>query len=192
MVRIATSNQEADRVTSKLFLSSVSSWYKKEGIHVGVEKVSNLFPNKNNKKKQGIAVTLSILGEMEKCRARVVEDGEVVKVENEKTGNIEDEIEIISDPGEVTFFMNVNTVDKEKGEFSVHPKSSCFPLFNYAFMESGDLPKDNEKGFICSIDELKEALVGLDFNATAKSESFQGGNSYFVLVPKEHKIFEDE
>ena len=183
MVRISEPTQEADPVTSKLFLTSINSWYKKEGIKVGVEKVSNLYPNKNDKKKRGIAVTLSVLGDMEKCRARVIEDGKVVMVEDEETGEEKPKIEIIEDPQEVTFFFNVRIEDEEKNEFSVNPKASCFPLFNFAFQATGDLPEDNTKGFICDIDELKNSLKGIEFTAKAKKESFSGGNPYWVLIP---------
>ena len=184
MVRIKEETKEADAVTSTTFLTSINSWYKDDGIKVGVERVGNLYPNKNDKKKWGVAVTLSILDDMEKCRARVIgEDGKVVMIEDETTGDERPKMEIIEDPEEVTFFFNVRIEDKEKKEFSVNPKSSCFPLFNFAFQATGDLPEDNTKGFICDIEELKSSLKGIEFVAKAKKESFSGGNSYWVLIP---------
>ena len=184
MVRINDDKKEADAVTSKLFLTSINSWYKDEGIKVGVEKVSNLYPNKQDKTKRGIAVTLSILGDMPKCRARAIdENGKVIMVEDDNTGEEVPKIVNIEDPGEVTFFYNVRSEDEEKNEFSVNPKSSCFPLFNFAFMATGGLPQDNTKGFIASIDELKASLRGIEFIAKAKKESFSGGNPYWVFVP---------
>lgn len=181
MVKII--EQELDPVTSRYFLSSIKSWYNKQGIKVGVEKVSNLYANKKDKNKRGIAVTLSILDDMPKCRARVIKDGEVVKVEDDVTGEERDKIEIIEDPQEVTFFFNVKLIDKDKNEFSVNPKSSCYPLFNFAFQATGDLPEDNTKGFICNIDELQNSLKGLEFMAKMKEESFSGGKPYPVLIP---------
>lgn len=184
MVRIKEETKEADAVTSTTFLTSINSWYKDDGIKVGIERVGNLYPNKNDKKKWGVAVTLSILDDMEKCRARVIgEDGKVVMIEDETTGDERPKMEIIEDPEEVTFFFNVRIEDKEKKEFSVNPKSSCFPLFNFAFQATGDLPEDNTKGFICDIEELKSSLKGIEFVAKAKKESFSGGNSYWVLIP---------
>lgn len=184
MVRIQEQTKDADPVTSKLFLTSINSWYKENGIKVGVEKVSNLYPNKNDKKKRGIAVTVSILGDMEKCRARAIDDnGKVVMVEDDDTGEEKPKIVKISDPDEVTFFFNVRIEDEEKNEFSVNPKASCFPLFNFAFQATGDLPENNDKGFICNIDELKASLKGVEFMAKAKKESFSGGNPYWVLIP---------
>ena len=182
MVRIKKETKEADAVTSKLFLTSINSWYKKEGIKVGVEKVSSLYPNKNDKKKRGVAVTLSILDEIN-CRARKIEDGKVVMVEDDETGEEKPKIIKIEDPDEVTFFFNVRIEDEEKNEFSVNPKASCFPLFNFAFQATGDLPEDNTEGFICDIDELKASLKGIEFKAKAKKESFSGGNPYWVLIP---------
>lgn len=184
MVRIKEETKEADAVTSKLFLTSINSWYKDDGIKVGVEKVSNLYPNKNDKKKRGIAVTLSVLDEM-KCRARKIDDnGQIVMIEDDDTGEEKPKIIKIEDPDEVTFFFNVRSEDEEKNEFSVNPKASCFPLFNFAFQATGDLPEDNTKGFICNIDELKASLKGIEFIAKAKKESFSGGNPYWVLIPK--------
>ena len=184
MVRIAEDKKEVDPVTSKLFLTSINSWYKKHGIKVGVEKVSNLYPNKQDKTKRGIAVTLSVLGDMPKCRARSIDDnGKVIMVEDDNTGEEVPKIVTIEDPGEVTFFYNVRLEDEEKNEFSVNPKASCFPLFNFAFIATGDLPEGNTKGFIANIDELKASLKGIEFTAKAKKESFSGGNPYWVLVP---------
>lgn len=192
MVRINEEKREADAVTSKLFLTSINSWYKKRGIKVGVEKVSNLYPNKQDKNKRGVAVTLSILDEMDKCRARAIDDnGQVIMVEDEETGEEKPKMTTIQDPQEVTFFYNVRIEDEEKNEFSVNPKASCFPLFNFAFQATGDLPQDNTKGFICDIDELKASLKGIEFMAKAKKESFSGGNSYWVLVPSVAIDFEE-
>lgn len=184
MVRINEPKTEADAVTSKYFMSSIKSWYNKDGIKVGVEKVSNLYANKQDKNKRGVAVTFSILGDMPKCRSRVIgEDGKPVRVEDDVTGEERDEIAIISDPDEVTFFFNVRLENEELNEFSVNPKASCYPLFNFAFMATGDLPEDNTKGFICSIEELQAALQGIEFTAKVKEERFQGGNPYMVLIP---------
>ena len=196
--------QEVDRVTSRLFLLSVKKWYNEEGIKMGIEKVSNLFDNKNDASKKGIAVTSSILGEMPKCRVRKVDStGKLVKKEDEETGEEKQVTEIVDDVEEVTFFFNVSQkgVDAEKGEFKVNPLSSCYPLFNFAFIQSGDLPEGNTKGFICDIDELKEALEGLEFIGKEKDESFNGGKKYPVLIAEEIPIkketvtdddFEDE
>ena len=186
MVRINEEKKEADAVTSKYFMSSVKSWYNKDGIKLGVERVSDLYTNKNDKKKRGIAVTFSILDDMEKCRARVIDEkGNVVKEEDEVTGETRDKIELISDPDMVTFFYNVRIEDEELKEFSVNPKASCFPLFNWAFIKNEDLPEDNKKGFICNIEELQYALESAEFMATVKEERFQGGNPYMVLIPSD-------
>lgn len=184
MVRIKEETKEADAVTSKTFLTSVNSWHKDTGVKVGVERVGNLYPNKQDKNKRGVAVTLSILGDMPKCRARAIDDqGKVIMVEDEETGEEKVKMTTVEDPESVTFFFNVRIEDEEKNEFSVNPKASCFPLFNFAFQATGDLPEDNTKGFICSIDELKASLQGIEFMAKAKKESFSGGNPYWVLIP---------
>lgn len=198
--------QEADRVTSKLFLLSVKKWYNEEGLRMGIESVSNLFANKNDSSKKGIAVKSSILDDMEKCRVRVIgDDGRPVMIEDEDTGEEKQKVTVVDDVEEVTFFFNVSQKglskeDIENGEFKVNNKSSCFPLFNYAFISAGDLPAGNTTGFICNIDELKDALVGLEFLGKEEDWSFSGGKPYQVLIPhdiplKKERIaddFEDE
>ena len=84
MVRINEDKKEADAVTSKYFMSSVKSWHNEKGIKLGVERVSDLYANKNDKKTRGIAVTYSILDDMPKCRARAIDEkGNVIKEEDE-------------------------------------------------------------------------------------------------------------
>ena len=199
---VRTIENEADRVTSKLFLLSVKKWYNDVGLKMGIEKVSNLFANKNDAKKRGIAVTSSILDDMEKCRVRVIgKDGKPVMVEDDETGETRQKVEVTDDVEEVTFFFNVRLIDEEKNEFAVNNQSSCFPLFNYAFIQTGDLPEGNTKGFIADIDELKDALEGLEFQGFEEDWSFSGGKPYQVLIPKDIPIkkekvvdndFEDE
>ena len=186
MVRINEDKKEADAVTSKYFMSSVKSWHNEKGIKLGVERVSDLYANKNNKKKRGIAVTYSILDDMPKCRARAIDEkGNVIKEEDEVTGETRDKIVFIKDPDMVTFFYNVRIEDEELKEFSVNPKASCFPVFNWAFIKNEDLPEGNTKGFICNIEELQYALESAEFMATVKEERFQGGNPYMVLIPSD-------
>lgn len=188
--------KEADRVTSKLFLLSVKKWHNEEGLHMGIERISNLYANKNDKNKRGISVTASILDDMPKCRVRKIENGKVVKKEDEDTGEMKDAIEIVDDVTEVTFFFNVSVKglteeEIENGDFIVNNKASCFPLFNFGFIATGDLPEDNTKGFICNIDELKSALKGIEFLAKEKDESFDGGKPYQVLIPSPYMDVED-
>lgn len=186
---VRTIEKELDRVTGKLFLLSVKKWHNTDGLHMGIESVSNLFDNEKNKNKKGIAVKCSILQDMPKCRVRKIRDGKLVMKENDE-GEEVPAIEVVDDVEEVTFFFNVSVkgLSKEqieKGEFKVNNKSSCFPLFNWAFITTGDLPEGNEKGFIADIDELKEALIGLEFLGKEKDESFSGGKKYQVLIPED-------
>ena len=113
---VRTIEQEVDRVTSRLFLISLMKWYD-EGSKMGIEKVSNLFDNKDDASKKGIAVTSSILQDMPKCRVRKVDaNGKLVKKEDEETGEEKVVTEIVDDVEEVTFFFNVSQkgVDAEK------------------------------------------------------------------------------
>ena len=188
MVRIAAETKKgkkADPVTSRYFLTSIISWYNEDGIKCGIERVSDPFENKQDNRKAGVAVTLSILDNMPKCRAREIDDnGEVVKEMDEFTGEERDKIVQIEDPQEVTFFFNINVEEGEDEEFKVYSLSSAYPLFNHCFIEDGLLPQGNDKNIVFTIDELKESLVGKEFYAFAESRRFKGGKPYPVLLPQ--------
>lgn len=179
-----------DPVTHTLFLSSIKSWYNKEGIKCGVEKVSKIFQKKGEKPQ--VAINLSILDDMPKCRARVIkEDGTVEMEEDERTGKEVAKIELIDDAQEVTFFLKLSEVEevKEEGiipemeepEYMIHHMASGFPLINAGFIASGELPKGNEKSFAFTHEELVNCLKGLEFTAFVEEREFQG--KYNVLIP---------
>ena len=188
MVRIDNGNKKerkADAVTGRTFLSSIISWYNEDGIKCGIERVSDPFENKDNNAKAGIAVTLSILDNMPKCRARVIDDdGKVVTYMDDFTGEQVVKMTQIEDPQEVTLFFNINVEDAEEEEFKVYGLSSAYPLINHCFIEDGLLPKGNDKNIIFTLEELKDSLLGKEFYAFAENRQFKGGKPYPVLLPQ--------
>ena len=179
MVRQET--KEARPENGRLFLNSIKSW-EKDGILVGVERVSKPFKAQGgDDDKYVVGIDLSLGEDMEKCRVRAVEDGKVVMVEDEE-GNEKPKIEIVDWVEVVPLYFNMRLVDEDKDEYKVFEKSSAFPLFNYAFIEAGLLPKGNTKNIIFTHEELVEALEGLEFRATVETREF-GGNKYPVLIP---------
>lgn len=179
LVRQETTEAKAEN--SRLFLNSVKSWYP-DGIMAGIESVGRPFKAQgNDEDKYVVPVSLSLSEDMEKCRVRAVKDGKIVTIEDEE-GNEKPKIEIVDWVEVIPFFYNMKLVDEDKDEYKVFEMSSCFPLFNYAFIEAGLLPKGNTKNIIFTHEELVNALEGLEFRATVEMREF-GGNKYPVLIP---------
>jgi len=188
MVRIITENQqefEKERVTPSLFLSSLKSWYTETGVKCGVEKVSKIF--KKQGEKPQVAVHLTILDEMAKCRARIInDDGFVEMEEDERTGKEVPKIEIIKNPEEVTFFFKLNEIEEmqdetEEKEYMIHNMASGFPLLNAGFISNGLIPENNQQSFAFTHTELVESLMGLEFTGFVEEREYQG--KYNVLIP---------
>ena len=179
MVRQETTEARAEN--SRLFLNSVKSWYP-DGITGGIERVGKTFKAQGGEDdKYVVGVDISLGEDMEKCRVRSVKDGKLITIEDEM-GNEMPKIEIVDWVEVVPFYFNMRLVDEAKDEYKVFEKSSAFPLFNFAFIEAGLLPKGNTKNIIFTHDELVDALEGLEFRITVEMREF-GGNKYPVLMP---------
>ena len=174
-----------DAVTSSLFLSSINSWHKEDGVEMVVDRVGKYFPNPNNMSQTSFAVTFAILSDMDKCRARVIDPatGDYVMVEDEITGRETPKIELIKNPKEVTIFYK-GKQDEETGEIQCASLSNLYPLLKYAFENGGMDMSEFKNGFWFTREELEEYLYGLHFKGTVEKRSMSG-NSYFVLIPQD-------
>ena len=180
MVRQETA--EAKPENGRLFLNSIKSWHNDSGLPCGIESVSKPFKAQGgDEDKYVVATSISPSEDMPKCRVRAVEDGKYVKIEDDE-GNETYKIEIVDWVEVVPLYFNIRMFDEDKDEYKIFEGSSGFPLFNYAFIEAGLLPKGNRKNIIFTHDELVEALEGLEFRATVETREF-GGNKYPVLIP---------
>ncbi|WP_409200666.1 hypothetical protein [Methanobrevibacter sp. DSM 116169] len=172
--------QAEDIITSRLFLNSIKSWFNDTGVFCSVKSVGKIYDKKNGGK--GVAVKLNIL-DMSKCRGRVIDDkGEVVQIEDDE-GEMKDEIQIVNDPEEVTFFYNVGKLKDNPDEFQLNPLSSAYPLVKYAFLESELIEEDTKKNIVFNHEELKEALVDLEFMAKMELKKVDGLTPYPRLIP---------
>lgn len=158
------SSFDDDKVTQETFLSSVKSWHKQEGVHCGVEKVYT----KEKEGKFGLytlfILKCSILDDMPKCRARVLDDEGHAILEEDNLGNEVEKIEIISDPQEVTFYLYCNH-SKEEGEEGVLVAGATGGLADFVrpcFISSGIIPSDWTGGLKFTEEELLEALDGYE------------------------------
>lgn len=148
------SNFSDDRITESTFLSSINSWYKEDGVELGVERCS-CFEHKGQwSDKIGFAINCSIIDGMDKCRARVLDsNGKAEKMENEM-GEVVDKIEIVDDADRVTLFLSFigNAVDENKDpiadKYMVRKSSAPFKFLVPMFKASGLMPNDAEVDYI--------------------------------------------
>ncbi len=156
------SSFDEDRVTMNTFLSSVKSWHKKTGVHCGVEKVYTKEEQGKFGKYTLFTLKMSILDDMPKCRARKIDDdGKVVMIENNLGDEVED-IEIIDDAQEVTFFLFCNHDKEEDGILVCGGNSALAEFVRPVFVSCGEIPSDFSGGIKFTQEELEEALDGYE------------------------------
>lgn len=169
------------------FLTSVRD-FAPDGILLGVERVSKVFPSSQDPEKAQMMVELTILSDMEKCRVFDMDDeGEYIKKMDELTGREEKviKLESISKDDLVSFpiFLPCGKPKKisNDADLTFYPTSSAYPLFKLALMEAGELPENmGNKAFATTQEELKEALEGFSF--IGKCEEIKGKYNYMRLL----------
>lgn len=156
------SSFDEDRVTMNTFLSSVKSWHKKTGVHCGVEKVYTKEEQGKFGKYTLFTLKMSILDDMPKCRARVLDDDGKVVIEEDNLGNEVEKIEIIDDAQEVTFFLFCNHDKEEDGILVCGGNSALAEFVRPVFVSCGEIPSDFTGGIRFTQEELEEALDGYE------------------------------
>ena len=174
------------RVGKTQFLTSIRD-FAPDGVLLGVERVSKIFPVKQDVEKAQMTVELTILGDMEKCRLfELDEDGEYVMVNDELTGKEDKKIvlEPVKADDLVSFpiFLPCGRPKEitNEADLTFYPTSSAYPLFRLALQNAGELPSDmGDKPFSTTQEELKDALEGFEF--LAKCEEIKGKYNYMRL-----------
>jgi hypothetical protein len=169
------------------FLTSVRD-FAPDGILLGVERVSKVFPSSQEPTKAQIMLEMTILSDMEKCRVfDMDDDGEYITKMDELTGREERVIKLepISKDDLVSFpiFLPCGKPKKisNDADLTFYPTSSAYPLFKLALMEAGELPENmGNKAFATTQEELKEALEGFSF--IGKCEEIKGKYNYMRLL----------
>ena len=174
------------RVGKTQFLTSIRD-FAPDGVLLGVERVSKIFPVKQDVEKAQMTVELTILGDMEKCRLfELDEDGEYVMVNDELTGK--EDKKIVLEPvkaDDLVSFPIFLPCGKPKeitneADLTFYPTSSAYPLFRLALQNAGELPTDmGDKPFSTTQEELKDALEGFEF--IGKCEEIKGKYNYMRL-----------
>ena len=192
MAKIVNSNDKDSKFPNSIlgkspFLTSVRDFCP-DGIKLGIESVSKVFPNPQEPKKAQMAIELVVMGDMEKCRCYVLDDdGEYITIKDELTGKEARKLELksISSDDLVMFPMFMpcgkpSEIDNES-DLTFYPSSSAYPLFKKALQNAGELPEDmGNKPFITNQVELKNALEGYTF--VGGCEYIRGKYNYERLI----------
>lgn len=174
------------RILKTPFLSSIRD-FQPDGVKLGIERVSRLFPVKQDDGKAQMMVEMGVLEDMPKCRVAVLDDdGEYVTIKDELTGKDQKKLEIVeikeSDVELFPIFFPCGRPEEITNEADLifYPTSSAYPLFKFALQNAGELPqKMGNEPFKTTQVELKDALEGLIF--TAKCEEIKGKFNYMRL-----------
>lgn len=175
------------RIGKTPFITSIRD-FAPDGVLLGIERVSRVFPVKQDPEKAQISLEMTIMSDMEKCRLyKLDDDGEYITIKDELTGKDRREIVIEEIKGEdlVTFPMFLpcgkpKEISNE-AELTFYPKSSSYPLFKFALQQAGELPeKMGNVPFKTTQEELKECLEGLTF--IGKCEEIKGTYNYVRLI----------
>lgn len=175
------------RIGKTQFLSSIRD-FAPDGILLGVERVSKVFPSSQEPTKAQMTVEITILGDLEKCRVfDMDENGDYITKMDELTGREEKVIKLESiskdDLESFPMFLPCGTPKEisNEADLTFYPTSSAYPLFKFALVEAGELPADmGNKAFSTTQVELKEALEGLSF--IGKCEEVKGKYNYMRLL----------
>lgn len=175
------------RIGKTQFLTSIRD-FAPDGILLGVERISKVFPTKQEPTKAQIMAEIIILGDLEKVRVfDMNEDGEYITKMDELTGREERVIKLESiskdDLESFPIFLPCGKPKKisNDADLTFYPTSSAYPLFRLALVEAGELPADmGNKPFVTTQEELKEALEGFSF--IGKCEEVKGKYNYMRLL----------
>ena len=175
------------RIGKTPFITSIRD-FAHDGVLLGIERVSRVFPVKQDPEKAQLMLELVIQGDMEKCRMYLLDDdGEYINMKDELTGKEARKLVIEPVKGEdlVTFPMFLPCGKPKEitneAELIFYPKSSAYPLFKFALQQAGELPaKMQSKPFKTTQEELKECLEGLQF--IGKCEEIKGTYNYVRLI----------
>ena len=170
------------RLSKTYFLTSVRD-FKPEGVRLGIERVSKLFPVKQDPKKAMLTVEFCLMDDL-KCRLYELDDkGDYITHKDDITGKEEYNIVIEevkeSDVLMFPMFMPCGTPKEinDEADLTFFPASSSYPLFKLALQNAGELPEDmSNKPFVTNQKELKDALEGFIF--LAKCEEIKGNFNY--------------
>lgn len=167
-------------------LSSIRD-FAPDGILLGVERVSRVFPVKQDPEKAQLMVELMVMEDVPKIRLYDLDDdGEYIIIKDELTGKDQKKLiigEIKEEDAEcfpIFFPCGKPKEITNEADLTFYPTSSSYPLFKFALQNALELPEDmGNKPFVTTQQELKDALEGLVFKA--KCEEIKGKFNYMRM-----------
>lgn len=181
------------RVGKTPFLSSIRD-FAPDGILLGVERVSRVFPVKQDPEKAQLMVEFMAMQDIDKIRLYDLdENGDYIMIKDELTGKDQKKIiigEIKEKDAEcfpIFFPCGKPKEITNDATLTFYPTSSAYPLFKFALQNAGELPANmGDKAFATTQEELKDALEGLIFKA--KCEEIKGKFNYMRMQVEEAEL----
>jgi len=181
------------RIGKTQFLTSIRD-FEPNGVKLGIERVSKIFPVKQEPSKAQMMVEFCVMSDMAKARLfELDEEGEYITEMDELSGK--ELRKIVLEPikaDDVVLFPMFFPCGKPKkmendATLTFYPTSSAYPLFRLALQNAGELPMDmGDKAFTTTQEELKDALEGFIF--LAKCEEIKGKYNYMRMQVEEAEL----
>lgn len=171
---IKTPNPSFDK---KLFLQSLAK--QDQPVEFKITGVGNIFKSKMNGNPH-FFIEMEILTDFPDCKTYELDLTGKHLINADGTKNIVN----INAKGEIMGFPYQLVPSEEPEKYTISNKTNLFNLVNYAFITKGIVSEGNQQGFNnVTFDEIKEALLGLEFKATSILHTKTRYNPYYKLVP---------
>lgn len=164
---IKESNDDLDK---NLFLKELSK--VADGVNLQITRISDAIASKRrNQNEDFIYIDFLVLDDFT-GKFILNPDGTV----KDETLNINGDI--------VAIPFTLNEVDAG-GNYTIGKGKNIFNILNYGMKEKKMIPANNNSSIRCNYDEIKSALMDLNFNATAILINSKDFNDYLRLEVKE-------
>lgn len=171
---IKTPNPAFDK---KLFLKSLAK--QDQPVEFKITGVGNIFKSKMNGNPH-FFTEMEILTDFPDCETYELDLMGKHLVTEDGTKNIVK----INAKGEIIGFPYQLVPSTEVEKYTVSNKTNLFSLLNHAFITKGIVAEGNQQGFNnVTFDEIKEALLDLEFKGISILHTKTRYNPYYKLVP---------
>lgn len=156
-------------LNKNLFLKELST--VADGVTLQITRISDAIASNRNKKEDFVYIDFIILGDFT-GKFILNNDGTV----KDETININGEI--------IAIPFTLNEVD-ETGNYTIGRGKNLFNILNYGMKEKNMIPANNNSTIKCNYDEIKSALMDLNFKGVGVLVNSKDFNDYYRLEVKE-------
>ena len=156
-------------LNKNLFLKTLSN--VDSGVSLQITRVSDAIASNRNKKEDFIYIDFIVLDDFT-GKFILNNDGTV----KDETININGEI--------IAIPFTLNEVD-ETGNYTIGRGKNLFNILNYGMKEKKMIPENNNSSIKCNYDEIKSALMDLNFKGVGVLVNSKDFNDYYRLEVKE-------